>query len=181
MPPTPPEVASAHDRTRSNAARHPCRPGGVVLVGINAAPDSVRVGHYYHGRLGQRLWARLRLGLLSATVGGWEDAAFAAAVNGLADLVKRPTRAASELTQGELIAGAPVLAAKLKDWKPGLVFAFRPPVAAIVGTSVRPGRCTDFAGVTTFLLSGPYAAAGETARIDGEMRSLLNQRTKSAH
>src|SRR5712691_1489057 len=37
----------------------PPKPGGILLVGINPAPVSVAAGHYYQGRIGQRLWRRL--------------------------------------------------------------------------------------------------------------------------
>jgi TDG/mug DNA glycosylase family protein len=37
------------------------RPGlRAVCVGINPAPDSVRAGHYYQGKLGQQFYGRLR-------------------------------------------------------------------------------------------------------------------------
>lgn len=38
----------------------PPREGGIVLVGINPAPKSVELGHYYQGQVGQGVWARLR-------------------------------------------------------------------------------------------------------------------------
>jgi len=42
----------------------------IVCVGINPAPTSVSIGHYYQGRLGQRLYDRFRqVGLLPARVG----------------------------------------------------------------------------------------------------------------
>lgn len=123
----------------------PCRTGGIVLIGFNPAPPSVAAGHYYQGRLGQRLWARLRaLGLLRD--GGWEDDAWVAAGNGLTDLVKRPTPGADQLAPGELASGRAGLAARLREWTPGLLlFAYRPPAegaprAARGGRSVRSVR-----------------------------------------
>ena len=155
----------------------PPQPGGVLLVGINPAPASVRARHYYQGRLGRRLWWRLeRIGLLSEAAEGSEDNAFAQAGNGLTDIVKRPTRSAAELDSREIEAGAAQLRQKIRDWRPGLVlFAFKEPAARIFGSGVRPGHCGEIDGVPAFLLTWPYAAAAEAARID-EFRRFLGDR-----
>lgn len=153
----------------------PCQPGGILLVGINPSPVSVAVGHYYQGRLGTRLWGRLRhLGALSDVPGSWEDDAFVAAGNGLTDLVKRPTEAADQLGAGELVAGRTALLDKVRAWRPGmLLFAFRPPAEALLGKSIAPGRGPDFEDIPTFLLSGPYAPGEVAADIDAELRAAL--------
>src|SRR5688572_8759489 len=92
---------------------HPCQPGGVLLVGINPAPVSVKAGHYYQGTHGRRLWARLAsLGLLQCATPGKEDEAFVAAGNGLTDLVKRPTPSAATVTPSEMAAGEVALRQK---------------------------------------------------------------------
>lgn len=157
----------------------PPSPGGVLLVGINPAPPSVAAGHYYQGRLGQRLWRRLeRLGLLEDARPGAEDEAFARAGHGLTDLVKRPTASAAELTDAELEAGVAALREKIHLWKPGLaLFAFRQPAQRLLGNAVRPGSGPELEGVPTFLLSGPYAPRAEAERIDTELVSLLGSRT----
>jgi TDG/mug DNA glycosylase family protein len=89
-----------------------------VCVGINPAPISVAAGHYYQGRLGQRLFDRLRqVDLLPEQVDSWEDdEAFGRGV-GFTDIVKRPTGSASEVTPAEFRYGAEVLAAKLAAWE----------------------------------------------------------------
>jgi double-stranded uracil-DNA glycosylase len=163
----------AHDTPGSLPDRPPTK-GGVLLVGINPAPISVAAGHYYQGRLGRRLWRRLEhIGLLADPVPGAEDDAFVAAGNGLTDLVKRPTASADLLSPGELRQGAGVLRKKIADWQPGLVlFAFKPPAVELLG-SVRPGPCGEIEGIPSFLLSSPYAAATETARIDDALRAVL--------
>jgi TDG/mug DNA glycosylase family protein len=155
----------------------PPSPGGVLLVGINPAPISVAAGHYYQGRIGQRLWRRLeRLGLLHDAVPGAEDEAFARAGHGLTDLVKRPTAAAAELDEAELEAGVEALRSKVREWKPGLVlFAFADPARRAVDASMTPGAGSPFEGTTTFLLSGPYAAKAEADRIDGELKDALGR------
>ena len=131
----------------------PCQPGGILLVGINPSPVSVAAGHYYQGRLGQRLWGRLRrLDALTDDPGSWEDDAFVAAGNGLTDLVKRPTDAADQLSAQELAAGRTALLDKVRAWQPGLLlFAFRPPAEALLGKSIAPGRGPDFEDIPTFL------------------------------
>lgn len=156
--------------------------GGVLLIGINPAPISVAAGHYYQGRLGRRLWRRLeRLGLLADAAAGAEDEAFARAGHGLTDLVKRPTASAAELTPEELAAGGEELRTKIREWKPGLVlFAFSHPARHVLGRRIGPGLGPEVEGVPTFLLSGPYAPAEETERIDGELVRFLEQRGRQA-
>jgi TDG/mug DNA glycosylase family protein len=151
--------------------------GGVLLVGINPAPISVAAGHYYQGRLGRRLWRRLeRVGLLTDASSGSEDEAFARAGHGLTDLVKRATTSATELGADELAAGVDSLREKIKKWKPGLIlFAFSQPARYALGRRMEPGLAPELEGVSTFLLSGPYAAAAETDRIDAELARVLEQ------
>lgn len=141
-------------------------------MGINPAPTSVAAGHYYQGRLGQRIWGRLRrAGLLAQGGHRWEDDAFVAAGNGLTDLVKRPTATAAELSRAELIAGQAILAEKVRQWRPGLLlFAFRPPAEALLGPSVTPGACGSFESVPAFLLSPPYAAS---VIVEQNLRELM--------
>jgi double-stranded uracil-DNA glycosylase len=138
----------------------PCRPGGVLLVGINPAPVSVRAGHYYQGALGQRIWGRLeRAKLLDRSAADWEDDAFVAAGNGLTDLVKTPTRSAGELGARQRAAGREALAAKIREGRPGLLlFAFEPPARALHGRKVAPGRGPVYEGVPTFRMAGPTRA-----------------------
>jgi TDG/mug DNA glycosylase family protein len=153
----------------------PPQPGGVLLVGINPAPISVAAGHYYQGKIGRRLWQRLeRLGLLSDPVPGREDEAFAREGHGLTDLVKRPTKAAAELTNEELEAGVEQLRAKIREWQPRLVlFGFKEPARRVLGPSVAPGRLAPIDGVQTFLLTGPYAPSADAERVNEDLRAFL--------
>lgn len=159
----------------------PSSPGGVLLVGINPAPISVAAGHYYQGRIGQRLWRRLeRIGLLHDAMPGAEDEAFARAGHGVTDLVKRPTPSAAELSAAELEAGVDALRAKVREWKPGLVlFAFAKPARLVLGAGMMPGAGPLFEETPTFLLSGPYAAKAEADRIDSELKDFLGQASGS--
>jgi double-stranded uracil-DNA glycosylase len=155
----------------------PPKPGGVLLVGINPAPVSVAAGHYFQGRLGQRLWRRLeRLGLLDDPLPGAEDEAFARAGHGLTDLAKRPTRSSTELSETEFVGGVEALRQHVREWRPGLVlFVFKAAAARALGKAVSAGPGPDFEGVPTFLLSGPYAPKVETERIDRELLHLLGR------
>ncbi len=165
----------------SAAATLPDRPparDGVLLVGINPAPASVRSGHYYQGRLGKRLWQRLeRIGLLESAAPGREDEAFAAAGHGLTDVVKRATPSARELDPDELKRGSEELRAKIRLWSPRLVlFAFQEAAKAALGTrDVTAGACGELEGVPAFLLSGPYAPRAEAERIDAAVLEALKR------
>src|SRR3954465_10656178 len=78
------------------------RPGlRAVCVGINPAPTSVAVGHYYQGRLGQQFFARLRSAGKIGPADAWEDeSAFEFGI-GFTDIVKRPTASAKEVRPEE--------------------------------------------------------------------------------
>lgn len=154
----------------------PPQPDGILLVGINPSPPSVQAGHYYQGRLGRRLWARLeRLGLIVSATHGREDEAFADSGNGLTDIVKRPTARASDLDDEELAYGAALVQEKIRSWKPALIlFSFQAAALRLLGKSAKAGRGPLCEGVPSFLFSGPYAPAEQTAKIDRELLRLLH-------
>ncbi|HEX9416237.1 MAG TPA: uracil-DNA glycosylase family protein [Gaiellaceae bacterium] len=156
----------------------PPRPGGVLLIGINPAPISVAAGHYYQGRIGKRLWRRLeRVGLLVNPQPGAEDEAFARAGHGLTDLVKRPTASSKELHEAEFEFGIEKLRSNVIEWNPALIlFAFTEPARRLLANAVQPGPGPSFEGIPTFLLSGPYAAAAETKRINEELTRIIGDR-----
>jgi len=151
--------------------------GGILLVGINPAPQSVKAGHYYQGRLGRRMWQRLaRIGLLANAMPGAEDDAFAAMGHGLTDVVKRPTGSASELGRDEIRAGVEDLRKKVISWKPRLIlFAFKQAARAVTGANFPPGAGPAFEGVPTFLLSGPYSPRSTAERVNRELRRLIGK------
>ncbi|MEX2194434.1 MAG: uracil-DNA glycosylase family protein [Thermoleophilaceae bacterium] len=168
------EWAAAGDMS-SGAETLPVRPpapGGVLLVGINPAPASVAAGHYYQGRLGKRLWRTLeRCGLLDSPVPGAEDDAFVQAGNGLADVVRRATASAAELTREELQAGAAELREAMAEWRPRLVlFVFKGAAVAVLGTkAVKPGRGPEVDGVPSFLLAPPYESRERARGVEAEL------------
>lgn len=151
------------------------RPGlRAVLIGLNPSPVSVAAGHYYQGRLGQRLWQRLAAhGILADLPAGAEDAgAFAQSV-GFADLVRRPTARAKDLTREELVAGAADLCARLErhvvtsdGCRPLIIFVF-------AAAETAAGALLQTAGYRTARLPGPYAARGDVARALARLRKSL--------
>jgi TDG/mug DNA glycosylase family protein len=154
------------------------RPGGILLVGINPAPLSVAAGHYHQGKLGRRLWRRLQqLGLLGEIEPGAEDDAFVARGHGLTDVVKRPTRAASELNRDEIREGAEQVCRKIREWKPGLiVFVYREAARAVTRDShLTAGPGPKVEGTPTFLLAGPYLRKDRSARLDRALLAMVRK------
>lgn len=146
-----------------------------MIVGLNPAPASVEVGHYYQGRSGQRQLLRLAdAGLFQAPDVGstyFEPAALRAGV-GFTDVVKRPTRGEKDVLPKEIEFGRSVLNRELKArGVPLVICVFRHPVTALLGTSGAPGfqsRTTAW-GARVFRMPGPFAAAGE---VEGLMADL---------
>lgn len=106
-----------------------------ICVGVNPAPRSVEIGHYYQGNLGQRFFGRLRMaGLLIDPVQGFEDDHLFGKGIGFSDIVKRPTASADLVTVEERKHGAQLLADKLRDAAaPVLICAFKDAAVALIG------------------------------------------------
>jgi double-stranded uracil-DNA glycosylase len=93
----------------------------VLFVGINPSLVSFERGHHF-ARPGNRFWRALH-------ESGWtprlmrpdEDAELPALGIGITNVVDRPTRAASELSDDELRAGAVALARLVERITPGVV------------------------------------------------------------
>lgn len=131
----------------------------MVCVGINPAPTSVAVGHYYQGRQGQRFFARMvQAGVLEPVGDGFEDDAAVAAGIGFTDLVKRPTGRADDVSPDELRHGRGLLERKLSGiGDPVLIFPFKAASAALVGRFDGNGWLEQtFAGCRLFVMPGPY-------------------------
>jgi TDG/mug DNA glycosylase family protein len=144
-----------------------------VCVGINPAPPSVEVGHYYQGRLGQAFFARLReAGILPADTDAYDDdAAFAAGI-GFTDIVKRPTASAKLVKAAEYEHGQGLLEAKLAKYRPQLViFTFKKAAQTLFGSFAGNGFMPGLkvARSEVFVMPGPYEGAA-TAR--ATMREL---------
>jgi TDG/mug DNA glycosylase family protein len=93
----------------------------VLLVGINPSLRSAEVGHHF-ARPGNRFWPTLHAaGFTPRLLAAYEDGLLPSFGLGVTNIVSRPTRAAAELTAGELRAGAIVLEAMVREWRPRLV------------------------------------------------------------
>jgi TDG/mug DNA glycosylase family protein len=137
--------------------------GGILLVGLSPRQESIDAGHYYQGRLGQRLWRRLESAhLLKDSVPGKEDEALHRSGHGLTDVIKRPLEGGQRPLPSELLHGAELLRAKVRDWKPGLViFVFKAAAEAALGQNVVTGPGPNYENSPTFVLPSPYADRGE--------------------
>jgi double-stranded uracil-DNA glycosylase len=112
----------------------------VLFCGTNPSLISAERGHHF-ARPGNRFWPALHgAGLTPRLLSPGEDAELPRHGLGVTNLVDRPTRAASELGDAELRAGAAKLAALVGAWRPG--------VLAIVGlTAWRVGFERPRAGI----------------------------------
>src|SRR3954471_10622449 len=93
----------------------------LLLVGINPSLRSQEVGHHF-ARPGNRFWPALHAaGITPRRLRPEEDASLLELGVGVTNIAPRATRAASELTAGELRAGARELEAVVARWAPRLV------------------------------------------------------------
>jgi TDG/mug DNA glycosylase family protein len=155
-----------------------------MVVGLNPAPASVEVGHYYQGRSGrQRMGLLTDAGLFPAPEDDQfvDDVAFAAGV-GFADLVRRPTAGEKDLSESEIKAGAERLRAELTQRNVPLVISvFRHPAAYLAGRKkAKPGFLDihPVAGTKIFRLPGPYAAAEYRDEIMAELKDFLSSQLR---
>lgn len=156
----------------------PEQPRGMI-VGLNPAPASVAVGHYYQGTVGQRQLLRLAgAGLFQRPEVGvtyFERAALDAGI-GFTDVVKRPTRGEKDVSPEEIELGREALNAELEaHGVPLVVCVFRHPVTALLGTSGRPGfqaRTTRWGG-RVFRMPGPFAAAEEVSQAMADLSQAI--------
>jgi TDG/mug DNA glycosylase family protein len=153
------------------------RPGlRAVCVGINPAPDSVRAGHYYQGKLGQQFYGRLRRAGVLPRAAGWEDDLAFELGLGFTDIVKRPTGGSKEVRPEEFAHGRPLLEAKIEAAAPKLLlFVFKETAKKLFGpfggNGLLAGR--TLAGAEIFVMPGPYAPREEVAQRVDELGELL--------
>lgn len=133
-----------------------------VCIGINPAPLSVEVGHYYQGRLGTRIFGRLiQAGAFDQGNYAFEDdAAFSAGI-GFTDIVKRPTARGTSVKASEFRHRKDLLERKLDEIRPALViFTFKKAATVmlgdVAGNGLLPG--VELAGSPVFIMPGPYEA-----------------------
>ena len=93
----------------------------IVFVGLNPGLYSVQVGHYF-ATPRNRFWTAInRSGLLAEPASADQDHRLLQQGIGLTDVVKRPTRGASELRAADFRRWAPVLKEKLERHRPRIV------------------------------------------------------------
>ena len=107
------------------------RPGlKAIFVGLNPAPRSVELAHYYQGAHGQRFWNLLRKYAICSNLprGSEDDAAFQQGF-GFADLVRRPTSKGPLLKRKEKSEGVGELIERLKSIpeRPLIIFRYAEP------------------------------------------------------
>ena len=156
------------------------RPGlQAVVVGINPAPTSVKAGHYWQGKLGKKLWERLRyVGLFPATHEGFEDdIAFEKGV-GFTDIVKTPTTSAREVSGKEMKHGLSELQGKLdKVAAPLVIFVFKKVATAVLGPFEGGGFVGKKLGpAEVFVMPGPYKQKERANEVLNTLRLWLMDR-----
>lgn len=151
--------------------------GGLLFVGLNPSPVSVKAGHYHQGRLGRTFWRRLMLaGILPpGTPVETADEALVAAGHGITDLLKVPTPR-DEASDAQLTAGVGPLWQKVAVWRPSaVVFIYKRAASIAAGRSLQEpwGQLAGvaLAGRPCFLMPAPYAA---TEQVDAGINFLRN-------
>lgn len=100
----------------------------IVLVGLNPSLPSVEAGRYFASPR-NRFWRALNdCGILSEPLDAADDYTLPLYGIGMTDVVKCPTRSASELRAADYRRWAPVLKAKLERYSP-LIVCFHGAVA----------------------------------------------------
>lgn len=149
-----------------------------VIVGLNPAPRSVEIGHYYQGASGRRQLLRLaEAGLFNPPAHGtfFEEAALAAGV-GFTDLVKRPTRGEGDLPRTDLAHGRAALMDALRDHQvPLVVCVFRHPADAVMGgRSIVGFQMTPTPwGGALFRMPGPFEKTDAVAAQMAPLQDFL--------
>lgn len=95
------------------------RPGlDLVFVGINPGSYSAAQGHYYARPGNLFWWALAESGIVEGLVSPEMDGSLIERGIGFTDVAKRPSKAASDLSSDEFVAGASVLIKKLEFYQP---------------------------------------------------------------
>jgi TDG/mug DNA glycosylase family protein len=116
--PTRAELEAAYGRTIPDVIAPDL---DVLFVGINPSLYSGAVGHHF-ARPGNRFWKALHgAGFTERLLSPYEGPELLAAGIGLTNLVDRSTRAASEISSDELVAGGHRLVRKARRYRPGFV------------------------------------------------------------
>jgi double-stranded uracil-DNA glycosylase len=93
----------------------------LVIVGCNPTESSVRVGHYYAGRVNQFWTVLYKGGVVPEPFDYHDDKRVIEFGIGLTDLVKRPTKTPAELTREDFAEGRIVLSQRLGEFVPYVI------------------------------------------------------------
>jgi len=93
----------------------------LVIVGVNPSESSVRVGHYYAGRVNQFWPVLYKGGVVPEPFDYHDDKRVIEFGIGLTDLVKRPTKTTAELTREDFAEGRIVLSQRLGEFTPHVI------------------------------------------------------------
>lgn len=135
----------------------------VLFVGYNPGERAASLGHHYAGR-GNRFWRLMyESGLTERLYRPEEDGMLLHRGFGLTNLVPRPSRSSSDLTPGEMLAGAAGLRKKIALYRPEVVCflgkeVYRKYAGVKSGTPVRygPVYCGEGdSGVIEFVAPNP--------------------------
>jgi len=150
-------------------------PPRAVIVGINPSLTSVANGHYFQGQGARgRIMMLVKAGLIELRdeERQFERAALEAGV-GFADLVRRPTKAATDLTGGEIAYGKSRFEVNMAARGVPLVIGiYAPPVESLLGIKPQPGyqRERTAWGARVFNLPRPYLKAETAAEVMSTLR-----------
>jgi double-stranded uracil-DNA glycosylase len=153
------------------------RPGlRAICIGINPALKSAAAGHYYQGTLGQRFFERLQNADPLPRESGWEDDLGFENGIGFTDIVKRPTRSATEVRPSDFVHGRELLRAKIEAVQPQLViFTFKKTANAFFGpiAGTGPIQGLNLSGAPVFVMPGPFRPRNEVQARLGQLRAML--------
>ena len=141
----------------------------LVIVGCNPSESSVRVGHYYAGRVNP-FWPILyKGGVIPEPFDYHDDKRVIEFGIGLTDLVKRPTKTQAELTREDFAEGRIVLSQRLEEFAPHVVaFNGKIPYEQFAQRKCKYGLQKEMLyGAKVYVLPETYAedARGNSERI----------------
>lgn len=153
----------------------------LLFVGFNPSLRAARLGRYYAGR-NNRFWDLLAAGGLTPRKLGYEEDHLLPGMGiGITDLVKRPTRAASDVTAAEFRAGVQRVRRLVAELRPKVVayngkgVYLRAAGVASAPWGLQPTRLVP--GVADYVVPSPSGLAmipfAEKARWYAGLREVL--------
>jgi mismatch-specific thymine-DNA glycosylase len=98
----------------------------VLFVGKAPAPNSIEIGHYFQGTMGEMFWSILKRCKLLKSTNGFEDDSLLAQGYGMTDVVKVPHAFKDEPSDDEYREGSVHVLELLRTYRPRvLVFVYK--------------------------------------------------------